>query len=71
MVNNMSNKAEKKLKECVDYKDVEALRKCVTETWQIIPSRLNGNSAKKQRRVNRAIKVARFLALIPYTDQHR
>lgn len=54
-----------------DYKNVEDLRKFITETYQIIPSRVNGNTAKQQRELNTAIKRARFLALLAYTDQHR
>lgn len=54
-----------------DYKNVEILRRFVTETWQMTPARVNGNNAKQQRKIKIAIERARFLALIPYTDQHR
>ncbi|MDR1475144.1 MAG: 30S ribosomal protein S18 [Holosporales bacterium] len=50
----------------VDYKNVQALQKFVTEHGRIIPSRVTGLSAKKQREIALAIKRARFLALIPY-----
>lgn len=54
----------------IDYKDVELLKSYITETGKIIPSRVTGTSAKFQRMLTVAIKRARFLALIPYTDQH-
>lgn len=54
----------------VDYKDIEVLKNYVMESGRIIPSRMTGASAKLQRKVARAIKRARFIALLPYTDQH-
>lgn len=54
----------------IDYKDAELLKGYITETGKIIPSRITGTSAKYQRMLALAIKRARFLALIPYTDQH-
>jgi small subunit ribosomal protein S18 len=54
----------------IDYKDVDLLRSYINETGKIIPSRVTGTSAKFQRMLAIAIKRARFLALIPYTDQH-
>ncbi len=54
----------------IDYKDAELLKSYITETGKIIPSRITGTSAKFQRMLATAIKQARFLALIPYTDQH-
>ncbi|MBY0545110.1 MAG: 30S ribosomal protein S18 [Gammaproteobacteria bacterium] len=54
----------------IDYKDVVTLRKYITETGTIVPSRITGVSAKYQRMLADAIKLARFLALLPYTDQH-
>lgn len=58
-----------KVKE-IDYKDVGTLRAYITETGKIIPSRITGTSAKYQRQLATAIKRARFLALIPFCDQH-
>ena len=55
----------------VDYKDVDVLRDFISENGKIIPARLTGTSAHYQRQLNTAIKRARFLALLPYTDQHR
>lgn len=54
----------------IDYKDVDLLKGYITETGKIIPSRITGTSAKYQRMLTAAIKKARFLALIPYTDTH-
>jgi small subunit ribosomal protein S18 len=54
----------------IDYKDVDLLKNYITETGKIIPSRITGTSAKFQRMLSEAIKRARFLALLPYCDQH-
>lgn len=51
-----------------DYKDIGLLRKYLTETGKIVPSRITGTRAKSQRALAMAIKHARYLALIPYTD---
>lgn len=55
----------------IDYKDIEQLKKFLTETGKIVPSRITGTSAKYQRQLSNAIKNARFLALIPYCDSHK
>ena len=55
----------------VDYKDTDTLRDFIAENGKIIPARLTGTRAIYQRKVTTAIKRARFLALMPYTDQHR
>ena len=54
----------------VDYKDIELLKSFVTETGKIIPSRITGTKSRYQRQLSRAIKLARFLALLPYCDRH-
>jgi len=54
----------------VDYKDLDVLRDFIAENGKITPARLTGTSAKYQRQLNVAIKRARFLALLPYTDLH-
>jgi small subunit ribosomal protein S18 len=54
----------------IDYKDVELLKNYINETGKIIPSRITGTSAKFQRMLAEAIKRARFLALLPFCDQH-
>ena len=55
----------------IDYKDVDTLRDFIGENGKIVPARLTGTRAIYQRQLNTAIKRARFLALVPYTDQHR
>ena len=54
----------------VDYKDFESFKSYVNESGKIIPSRVTGTKAKYQRQLTTAIKQARFLALMPYTDSH-
>jgi small subunit ribosomal protein S18 len=54
----------------IDYKDLELLKAFVSETGKIVPSRITGTKARYQRQLARAIKRARFLALLPYTDAH-
>ncbi len=54
-----------------DYKDVDTLRDFISENGKIVPARLTGTRAFFQRQLTSAIKRARFLALLPYTDQHR
>ena len=54
----------------IDYKDLETLRAYVTETGKIVPSRITGTKARYQRQLSTAVKRARFLALLPYTDKH-
>ncbi|MEO1564260.1 MAG: 30S ribosomal protein S18 [Pseudomonadota bacterium] len=53
----------------IDYKDVKLLQRYVSERGKIVPSRITAVSAKKQRELSRAIKRARFLALMPYSVQ--
>ena len=54
----------------IDYKDLNLLKQFVSESGKIVPSRITGTSAKYQRQLATAIKRARFLALLPYTDSH-
>ncbi len=54
----------------IDYKDLATLKNYITETGKIVPSRITGTKAKYQRQLARAVKRARFLALLPYTDSH-
>lgn len=56
--------------EYIDYKDLNLLRNFITETGKIVPSRVTGTSAKYQRQLAAAVQRARFLALLPYTDNH-
>jgi small subunit ribosomal protein S18 len=53
----------------IDYKDVELLRKFVTERGKILPRRITGLTAKQQRDLTKAIKQARILALLPFVNQ--
>ena len=53
--------------ETIDYKDIEKLKKYVTERGKILPKRITGTCAVHQREVTRAIKRAKIVALLPYT----
>ena len=55
----------------IDYKDLETLKAYVSETGKIVPSRITGTKARYQRQLATAIKRARYLSLIPYTDSHQ
>ncbi len=55
----------------VDYKDVDILKDFITENAKIMPARITGTKAGYQRQLSVAIKRARFLALLPYTDLHQ
>lgn len=54
----------------IDYKDINTLKNYITETGKIVPSRISGTNARYQRQLSTAIKRARFLALLPYSDSH-
>ena len=54
----------------IDYKDLATLKQYVSETGKIVPSRVTGTKAQYQRQLALAIKRARYLALLPYTDKH-
>ena len=54
--------------EYIDYKDVNKLKKYVTEKGKILPRRITGNYAKHQRALTVAIKRARVTALLPFTN---
>ena len=56
-----------KVKE-IDYKDITILKNYITESGKIVPSRITGTKAKYQRQLSQAIKRARYLSLLPYTD---
>lgn len=53
----------------IDYKDVDLLRKFITERGKILPRRITNLTAKQQRDLTKAIKRARLLALLPYVNQ--
>ncbi len=54
----------------IDYKDVETLKNYIMENGRMVPSRITGTSARFQRQLSAAIKIARYLALLPYCDTH-
>ena len=54
----------------IDYKDLDTLKGYITETGKIVPSRITGTKARYQRQLASAIKQARYLALLPYTDSN-
>ena len=75
----MINKYKRRKKYCrftaegitdIDYKDLSLLKSFITETGKIVPSRITGTKARYQRQLTPAIKRARYLSLLPYTDRH-
>ena len=54
----------------IDYKDLDTLKQYISETGKIVPSRITGTKAKYQRQLATAVKRARYLSLLPYTDAH-
>ncbi len=54
----------------IDYKDLDILKDYISENGKIVPSRITGTKAKYQRQLSTAIKRARYIALLPYTDKH-
>ena len=55
----------------IDFKDLNTLKAYISETGKIVPSRITGTKAKYQRQLATAVKRARFLSLLPYTDAHQ
>ena len=54
----------------VDYKDITLLKDFITENGKLIPARITGTKSRYQRQLTTAVKRARFLALLPFTDKH-
>lgn len=54
----------------IDYKDVYLLKKFIMENGKIVPSRITGTKAPYQRKLTKAVKLARYIALLPYCDRH-
>lgn len=72
MISNKRKKCyfiENEVKE-IDYKDLDLLSKFITESGRIVPCRITATSAKYQRALAKAIKIARTIALLPYCDRH-
>ena len=55
----------------IDYKDLDTLKGYVSESGKIVPCRITGTKARYQRELSEAIKRARYIALLPYTDSHK
>ncbi len=77
--NNSSRQLFKRRKFCrftaekipeVDYKDINILKEFIAENGKLIPARITGTKSRFQRQLSVAVKRARFLALLPYTDLH-
>lgn len=77
--NNSSRQLFKRRKFCrftaekideVDYKDINILKEFISENGKLIPARITGTKSRYQRQLSVAVKRARFLALLPYTDLH-
>jgi len=58
-------------KNIIDYKNLGYIKKYISEAGKLIPSRVSGLTASEQRKMNKAVKTSRFLALIPYCDNHK
>jgi len=61
----------KDTKKNFNFKNIDLLKRYITETGKIIPARVSNTTASDQRKLTKSIKIARFLALLPYTDSHR
>lgn len=70
MVRNKKNDRLNKDGVEIDYKQLDVIKNYITEAGKIVPGRVTGTTVQNQRKVAKAIKQARFLALIPYTDKH-
>jgi small subunit ribosomal protein S18 len=55
----------------IDYKDINLLKNYISESGKIVPSRITGTRTRDQRQLAKAIKLARFIGLLPYCDSHR
>ena len=60
-----------KSKNIIDYKNLGYIKKYISEDGKLITCRVSGLNASEQRKMNKAVKIARFLALIPYCDNHK
>ena len=55
----------------INYKNIDLLKRYITETGKIVPGRVSGVTSSQQRKITKASKVARYMALLPYTDSHK
>ena len=55
--------------EYIDYKDIELLKRFISERGKILPRRVTGTGAKNQRKINVAIKRARIMGLLPFVSE--
>ena len=65
------NDRDRNISNEIDYKNISDLKKFISETGKINPRRNSILSGKEQRKMNKAIKIARYLALLPYCDNHK
>jgi len=81
MIKNPSHpkKGHLRTKECrfskagfqyIDYKDVETLNRFINDQGKILPRRVTGTSAKFQRQLSKAVRRARYMALLPYVAEN-
>jgi len=70
-MNEVTQKEKPEIYNEIDYKNLGFLKKYLTESGKIAPRRVAGTSAKEQRKINKAIKIARHLALLPFCDNHK
>ena len=70
-MNEVTQKEKPEIYNEIDYKNLGFLKKYLTESGKISPRRVAGTSAKEQRKINKAIKIARQLALLPFCDNHK
>tara|TARA_B100000700_G_C14782947_1_gene732221 strand:- start:487 stop:702 length:216 start_codon:yes stop_codon:yes gene_type:complete len=70
-MNDVNQKSKKIKSSDIDYKNIGILKKFISESGKISPRRVAGTSAKEQRQINKAIKIARYLALLPFCDNHK
>lgn len=71
MAINDASEGHKYTSRVVDYKNIPLLKTYIMESGKLVPARISGISSKRQRNVSKAVKLARFLSLLHYCDNHR